>query len=82
MRGSKYRKEKYYIQRRNDKKTLTTVFGEVNYKRTYYKHKKNKDYVYLSDQMIGIEPHNRMDLSYKVMLVEESMDSSYQKTRS
>ena len=80
VRESKNRKEKYYIQRRNDKKALITVFGEVNYKRTYYKHKKNKNYVYLSDQMVGIEPHDRMDLSYEAMLIEESTDSSYQKT--
>ena len=80
VRESKNRKEKYYIQRRNDEKTLITIFGEVNYKRTYYKHKKDKSYMYLSDQMIGIEPHDRMDLSYEAMLIEESMDSSYQKT--
>jgi hypothetical protein len=41
IRDSSTRKEEYYIQRRNDKKTLITKFGEVNYQRTYYKNKKD-----------------------------------------
>ena len=40
IRGSSKRKREYYIQRRNDRKTLITKFGEVNYKRTYYKSKR------------------------------------------
>ncbi|WP_181793843.1 UPF0236 family transposase-like protein [Garciella nitratireducens] len=29
---------------------LSTIFGVVNYKRTYYKNKKTKEYAYLSDE--------------------------------
>jgi len=35
IRESSSRKKEYYIQRRNDEKTLITIFGEVNYLRTY-----------------------------------------------
>ena len=41
IRESSSRKKEYYIQRRNDEKTLITIFGEVNYLRTYYKSKKD-----------------------------------------
>ena len=38
VRDSEARKEKgYNIEKRNVEKTLITVFGDVNYKRTYYK---------------------------------------------
>ena len=80
IRDSSTRKEEYYIQRRNDKKTLITKFGEVNYQRTYYKNKKDGSYDYLSDRMVGINPYERMDLSYEAELIKESMDNSYHKT--
>lgn len=80
IRDSKERKQEYYIQRRNDKKTLITKFGEVNYQRTYYKSKKDGTYEYLSDTMVGIEPYERMDLSYEAELIKESLDNSYHKS--
>ena len=80
IRDSKSRKNEYNVQRRNDKKSIMTVFGEVSYCRTYYKSKKDGSYVYLSDEMVGIEPHDRKDMSYDAALIEESLDSSYQKT--
>lgn len=80
IRDSNIRKKEYYIQRRNDKKTLITKFGEVNYQRTYYKSKKDGSYDYLSDRMVGIDPYERMDLSYETELIKESMYNSYHKS--
>ena len=80
IRESSTRKKEYHIQRRNDKKTLITKFGEVNYQRTYYKNKKDGSYDYLSDRMVGIESYERMDLSYEAELIKESMDNSYHKS--
>lgn len=80
VRDSKSRKKEYYIQRRDDEKTILTVFGEVKYRRTYYKNKKDGSYAYLSDDMVGIEPYARMDLSLEAALVEKSLDLSYQKS--
>ena len=80
VRESKNRKKEYYIQRRNDEKRIATILGEVSYSRTYYKNKNDGSYTYLSDKMIGIEPHDRKDMSYEAALIEESLDSSYQKT--
>ena len=80
IRESSSRKREYHIQRRNDKKTLITKFGEVNYQRTYYKNKKDGSYDYLSDRMVGIESYERMDLSYEAELIKEAMDNSYHKS--
>ncbi len=80
IRTSKERKKDYHIQRKSDPKTLITKFGEVNYERTYYKNKKDGTYAYLSDEMVGIEPYERMDLSYESELIKESMDNSYYKS--
>ena len=80
IRESSSRKKEYYIQRRNDEKTLITIFGEVNYLRTYYKSKKDGSYRYFSDELVGIYPYERMDLSYESELIEEAIETSYEKS--
>lgn len=80
IRESSSRKKEYYIQRRNDEKTLITIFGEVNYLRTYYKSKKDGSYRYLSDELVGISPYERMDLSYESELIKEAIETSYEKS--
>ena len=80
IRESSKRKREYCIQRRNDRKTLITILGEVNYLRTYYKSKKDGSYRYLSDELVGIYPYERMDLSYESELIEEAIETSYEKS--
>jgi len=80
IRESDKRKKSWHVQRKKDPKTLITIFGAVNYKRTYYKHKNRGSYCYLSDEALGIDPYERMDLSFKAALVEKSLDTSYQKS--
>jgi len=79
VRDSKDRKKEYYVQRRSDKKTIITRFGEIKYKRTYYKNKKDGSYRYISDEMVGIAPYDRMDLSYKAEILDKSIEKSYQR---
>jgi len=56
------------------------VFGEVNYQRTYYKNKREGTYSYLSDELLGIESHARIDLSLQSELVGKALDISYEKS--
>ena len=79
IRNSKERKEGWYIERRSQEKTLSTVFGDVTYERTYYKKKSTGEYAYLSDERLGIEVHDRMDMSLKAAIVEKASDMSYEK---
>ncbi|SJZ74645.1 UPF0236 family transposase-like protein [Garciella nitratireducens] len=78
--SSNERKKNWYIERREQEKNLSTIFGVVNYKRTYYKNKKTKEYAYLSDETLGIKPHERMDISLKAEIAQRAEHLSYEKT--
>lgn len=81
IKQEKWRKETWAVVR-NDEKTLATVFGQVKYKRTYYKNKLTKEYKYLSDERLGIKTHDKLDASLKAKLVDEAIDCSYRKSAS
>ena len=72
------RKRNWYIQRNNDVKTVSTLLGSINYKRTYYKNKNSGEYTYLLDEHLGINPHERMDDSLKAKIIEDAIGESYQ----
>ncbi|WP_177159790.1 UPF0236 family transposase-like protein, partial [Anaerobranca gottschalkii] len=74
------RKKKWYVERKADKNTLLTVFGEVEYNRTYYVSKNGKEYKYLSDEIVGIKPHQRVETLLESRMIEEAIDVSYQKS--
>lgn len=71
------RKQNWYVHEKAAPNTLATIFGEVQYKRTYYKHKAQKEYRYLSDELVGIESYDKMDVSLKAKLIEEAIDTPY-----
>lgn len=74
------RKQRWIVKSKDNIKSLGTIFGEVKYKRTYYKDKKTGEYKYLSDELLGIEVHDKLDTSLKAKLVEEAIDSPYRKS--
>lgn len=80
VRKSKERKSNWYVERRADVKTLSTILGDVTYERTYYKNKHTDEYAYLSDERMGIKAHERMDDSLRAELVEKAGNLSYAKT--
>ena len=71
------RKQNWYVHEKSAPNTLATIFGEVHYHRTYYKHKTQKDYRYLSDELVGIDSYDKMDVSLKARLIEEAIDTPY-----
>lgn len=80
VRETPGRSLEWYIQEREKPNTLATLFGEVHYKRTYYKSVSGKGYCSLSDELVGIEPHDKMDLSLKSKVVELAEDDPYRKS--
>ena len=57
-RYSSLRKQSYYV-RDTRERTIVTMYGEITYKRTIYKHKlNNKNYCYV-DSKIGIDKYYR-----------------------
>ncbi len=71
------RKQNWYVHEKSAPNTLATIFGEVHYQRTYYKHKTEKEYRYLSDELMGIDAYDKMDVSLKARLIEEAIDTPY-----
>ncbi|MDD3318248.1 MAG: ISLre2 family transposase [Methanosarcina sp.] len=79
-RNSKDRKQNWTVKSKDDKKTLTTIFGEVKYNRTYYENKKTGEYSYLSDEAVGISAHDKLDASLKTRLIEEAVFMPYSRS--
>lgn len=78
VKESKTRKKHWHVERKGEENTIATAMGPVSYKRTYYVNKKTKEYAYLSDELLGIEKHQRKDMNVCAMLVEKATTSSYQ----
>lgn len=77
VKGDSRRKQNWYVHEKSAPNTLATIFGEVHYQRTYYKHKTEKEYRHLSDELMGIDAYDKMDVSLKEKLIEEAIDTPY-----
>lgn len=80
VKNSLDRKRNWVVKSKADKKTLATIFGEVSYQRTYYQNKKSEEYCYLSDEIVGIKAHDKLDTSLKAKLIEEAINSPYRRS--
>lgn len=77
VKGDSRRKQNWYVHEKAAPNTLATIFGEVHYHRTYYKHKTENECRYLSDELMGIDAYDKMDVSLKARLIEEAIDTPY-----
>jgi hypothetical protein len=80
VKNDSRRKQSWHVQEKSAPNTLATIFGEVHYRRTYYKHKTKKEYRYLSDELVGIEAYDKMDVSLKARLIEEAIETPYSRS--
>ena len=78
LRRSGVRKNKWEIVRK-DKTRILTSFGNVEYARTYFKPKKAGKRKYLVDEIVGIQPHDRVSTDVVINAIEEASESSYRK---
>jgi hypothetical protein len=77
VKESADRKRTWVVKSKGDSKKLATIFGEVRYKRTYYQNKKTGEYSYLSDELVGITAHDKLDTSLQARLIEKAIDMPY-----
>jgi len=68
------------VERRNDKRELYTVFGQLKFARTYYYDNHHREHVYLLDQAVGIESYSRVSDTVCAQLVEHAQETSYAKS--
>ncbi len=70
----------WQVERKDDPKTILTPFGQVTYRRTYYRHKETGSCAYLVDSLAGYGPHQKVDVLVKAEAVERATELSYCKS--
>lgn len=78
LRKCEIRKKDWEIVRK-DETGLLTSFGSIKYNRTYFKPKREGKRQYLVDEIVGINPHDRISADVVINAIDEATDSSYQK---
>lgn len=68
------RKNNYYINVRNKKRTIYTIFGEINFERTYYKHKTKNEYYCFIDDILGLEKYYTYDPVVRTIAVDDAIN--------
>ena len=79
IRESLIRKKKWNIEQRNESKELLDILGPIRFRRTGYRDKKTGKFVYLLDEILGIEGHQRITLGAAACILEEAVQTSYAK---
>ena len=64
------------IERRNDKRSILSRIGEINYRRDYYR-QKDGTYCYPVDQVLEIEKRQRVSDQTILHLAEEALKTAY-----
>ena len=78
IKDSPDRKERWEIVRKKQR-TLVTEFGEINFKRRYYRSKSKDQYEHLADKKLGIGKYQRIDRGLEAEMVNLATDKSYAK---
>jgi len=78
LRNCEIRKKDWEVVRKDDTGLLTS-FGSIKYSRTYFKPKKEGKRQYLVDEIVGINPHDRVSADVVINALDEAIDSSYRK---
>jgi len=79
IRNSITRKKKWTIEQRDEEKEILDIMGPVHFKRTGYENKKTGEYIYLLDEVLGFDKHQRITLGVAANVLEETIMSSYAK---
>ena len=76
---NKRRKQEYETKDLR-KRTLITDYGNIEYYRRYYRNKQTKEYIYLTDEKMGIEKNERIMKDVQSKIIEFAHDISYSKS--
>lgn len=79
FKNSKERKSKYVISKSNIPRTITTIFGDLTFKRTYYQSKFNNSFHFLLDEELGLVKYDRYDQIIKAMAISSTFDTNQKK---
>ena len=79
IRESVVRKLHWRIERRSEPKELLDIAGTLRFNRTGYEDKRTGKYIYLLDEILGLESHQRLTLGAAARILEEALLTSYEK---
>lgn len=79
IRDSTFRRQNYYVEHKEDRRTLLTRFGNIEIKRAYYTPKSGGKGVYLLDKYIGIESNDKVSQAALTSALREAVETSYRK---
>lgn len=69
----------YFVQRKGDARTFETKHGTLTFHRRYYV-SKDKEYVYLTDKLLGIDSYDRVEKGLCANLCKTATETSYAKS--
>ena len=75
---SKARKAKWYVEHKNQGRTMVDVMGTLDFTRTGYVPKEGGKNVYLLDELLGIEPHQKATMAADARTLERAIKTSYE----
>ena len=78
LQNSPVRRKTWTIEA-HDTKTLTTFLGDVTFQKTLFQNKQTKERAYLIDRIMGIEPNQRLSEAAIAQMLQEAVQTSYQK---
>lgn len=76
----KQERKNWVVVQKDCQRTVTTKFGDITYKRRYYKNKQTGQTAYLTDKAAGIQKYARIDAALKADIVDISTILSYEKS--
>ena len=78
IKESPERKRKYDVVKIDEKEMLTSL-GSIRYKKTLYRNKRTREYVYLLDEYLGFEEGDRMTEDAEAEVLLEAVQTSYRR---
>ena len=79
IKNSDFRKQNYYVEHKEDQRTLLTRFGTIEIKRAYYVPKIGGKGVYLLDKYVGIDRNDKVSQAALAHALKEAVETSYRK---
>lgn len=76
LKNSSERKSRYYINKSNVARSITTIFGTVYFKRTLFKSKLSNKYVFLLDKYFNLPKYDHYDPIIKSIAINNAFHTS------
>lgn len=80
FKNSSLRALKYRINKSSVPRTITTIFGEITFKRTYYESKFDGSLHFLLDEELGLKKYDKYDHIVKSMAIDNAFDTNQKKS--